>query len=303
MLELRPPWCHQGDDPPDGLQLLPWRLEGFGPEVGSSHALDQWVPGAEFVASRTAEADVEVLRASLGLPPTVTLGLAASWYCRATNLAGLAESSQPSLPTPLESGHHELALRTDAVLAGTVELETALVLLTGLDDGPGRGSLIWSDQWTPTESTRLNTTAVLEGDELRWPIAVVDFRLTLPPEAADALWHVRIDYDATPYDPFSSSVMLEINSCVLEEKFGGDLASIGDAAASAMRVDLLRELCRRFLPEWSRDDYEPGSVGAILRMVTDAAAGGWEGASHALTDSASEFDAALWSCFGDRILA
>lgn len=293
MIELRPGWCHQGDGVPAGLTVQPWRISPDGIPLDSDLALDRWEPSATIEIERAVEVDPDALRSTLGLPMSARFDVAASWYCSSTSLAGTARNG----PALAVDGAGELILRVtlDGAVAGTVDLETCLLLR---DDGRGgpSGRLVWSDNWETAADGR-SRSVILEGDMMRLAIVPVSFDGYLRPEARHALWHIDIDPDAQPEHPFTASVTIQVNADVLDADHGGDLSALSDDVVGAMRVDLLRAVAYRFLPEWEEPDPEVGSLGAVLVELALATAGGWQNARRTIEDRPTEFDAAVRSMF------
>lgn len=295
LTELRPTWCVQGESSPDGLNVAPWQVNGAPLEQFDG---DKWTPGQVVRATRIIEIvdGVDAFRRGLKLPSGTRLGLGVRWYCQATSHAG-THVSGPS-PLPLAETF-EIAVELPAAVAGSVTMETAL-LLGSVDrrtaGGPD-GGVIWADTWSNDD-----VAIELEGDEHRIPVLRVSFKERYE-NASSALWTIEVDHGAVGDDVLSSVCSVVLNEDVLARDFADRLGTIdenrlSDAQVAEIRVDVVRTACRTIeheLEDLDPGDHLPGTIGSIIGGQLIECFGDAATAARELRDDPASFDRRLRS--------
>lgn len=291
MLELLPEWCAAADVVPAGLHLDIWHVVEPAKKPLSSMDGDDWRPGTRVVLTRDVEVDERELRRTLGLSAATAFGVGVRWYCQQANLAGVHDEG----PLPL-SGDGPVVVTLPPAIAGSVEFETMIVLTTATDSDPPLGSLIWSDSWSDRHAGGPREL-VLEGDEFRVPVVIVDFASILSPVGRRALWHIDVDLEAQMDDLAANVVSVQLNKQLLQEQLDGESSRLPGTLMQTIRIDMLRHLCTRFLSEPEPDEPADDTVASLLQGIIAGIGETWPGAANLLGERPSEFDARLWSAF------
>lgn len=301
--ELRPTWCPTDGEVDRLFQFGSW-MTGMGTEALLNDG-DDWRPGQSLFISRDVELRQDLLsvRRDLGLAAGQAIGVAARWSCRATGSAGVHDGG----PEPLALADHvRLEMSIPARIAGSIEIETCLVTSWSTSERPDgaspAGALLWSDGWAVASRDR---TILLEGDEARIPVRTVAFSEWFD-QPSGALWAIDLDTSLELEDRLTNVASVLINRDVLERDFLGpdqmpDASRVHAVAQAGMSVDLIRCLTARLiddLPESDNwQDYEDGSVGAMLNARLLASFGSVDAAVDCFRDNQETFARNLWDSF------
>lgn len=202
-------------------------------------------------------------RSGCGLGPDAELALSVRWSASTSMLRGRAW--QRTVP---DTNGLELDVSFDlpgTELGGSLDLE---MILTVQDAGgsssraaPRRpGSIIWSD----------HTSINLEGDGVRFPLAVGNFADLLYP--ADTAWHLEIgsDLDAAAL----GTILLIVNedrTAVVNALTSASTPSPEQAVIlSFLSADIVRNLVEHAVTDEdfaTTDEHPAGSLGAVLAAV------------------------------------
>lgn len=298
MVELLPVWCADPEEIPIGLELEPWTAAHLVDKAMSDCDGDDWQPGVAVILQRQVSLDPTRLSEALGLPFGTRVGLAARWYCASTSRAGVHTGG----PTPLEQPR-TLRLEVGAAVAGSLTVETYIVVTKEGQDPPLAGATVWCDSWSTRAVPKEERFLLLEGDQLRPRVRVVDFSESRN-EVAGSPFHIHIEEGAALEDPVANVVTIEINRANSSAPMGdgGDdpevEPEIPELLVQTVRVAWLRAVADRFLTEdWKAEDIEEGSIGWLVHDVAMSVAGSWSGARDLLEEAPSMFESALWHAY------
>lgn len=310
-IDLLPSWCLSDESVKSALDLDDWMVDGV---PMSARTGDDWAPGEELTVTRRVTPlgkDPADLRFTLGLGVGQVVGVAARWSCRHTFMGGVHEGG----PFPVRlDGETVLTLNIPADVAGTIELETCLIVIWTTSDRPvgssPDGSILWSDSWQLPIGER---TLLLEGDESRIPVRSLAFVQRFG-QASSALWAIDLDSSISLDDRLPNVVTVLLNEEVTERDFRGvdgkpDVSKIPDATLVGIKVDLLRSLTSILQEEleegyWEnlRDlaDFEDGSVGQAVGLSLIQAFGSTASAVNVYRHDVATFDRELWNLFAPK---
>lgn len=310
-IDLLPSWCLTDESVKSALDLDDWMVDGV---PMSARTGDDWTPGEELTVTRRVTPlgkDPADLRRTLGLGVGQVVGVAARWSCRHTFMGGVHEGG----PFPVRlDGETVLTLNIPADIAGTIELETCLIVIWTTSDRPvgscPDGSILWSDSW---QSPIAERTLLLEGDESRIPVRSLAFDQRFG-RASSALWAIDLDSSISLDDRLPNVVTVLLNEEVTARDFRGvdgrpDVSKIPDATLVGIKVDLLRSLTSILQEEleegnWEnlRDlaDFEDGSVGQAVGLGLIQAFGSTASAVNVYRHDVATFDRELWNLFAPK---
>jgi len=303
VLELRPSWCLDDVTAKELIGLGAWSSADGMPALTRDG--DHWRPGEPVRLQREVQLRLDVvdIRRKLGLRPGAVVGIGSRWTCRRTSEAGTHQGGPE--PLPLTSSMI-LDLEIPPHIAGTVELETCLLVHWTTDDRPPHacpdGAMIWSDGWSVGRPER---TLLLEGDEMRIPVRSVAFS-SYYGTPSGALWAVDLDPSVALDDIMANVVTILLNREVLDRDFkngdgDGDASLIPSASAAGIQVDLLRSLTAALADDldgseqWQ--DMEDGTVGSMLIRHLAESFGGVQAGLDNYREDQPAFTRQLWHRF------
>jgi|GEM_PF-6267548 len=303
-IELRPGWCLADEAVHEAICLGDWIVEDTGQPAFANDG-DDWKPGDSITIVRSVEFKINPLdvRRQLDLAAGQVLGIAARWSCRSTSAAGVHAGG----PTPIPlADNGSLTLDIPAGIAGSIEVETCLVVKWTVDDRPTNacpdGALVWSDGWTNPIRERV---ILLEGAETRIPVRTVSFAERFG-EPSGSLWAIDIDTSIAPDDLLANVVTVLLNRDVMVRDFSDtdgdpDPMQLPPSTFAGISVDLIRVLTAALVEELEGDedwaDLMGGTVGQMLVLRLTEAFGS---VAIALADHERDqaaFSRHLWSRF------
>ncbi|MEJ2866730.1 hypothetical protein WCD74_03080 [Actinomycetospora sp. OC33-EN08] len=248
----------------DVVAAGPWLMATASEFVELSAELPDWDYDSVLRLRRPMRVDGLRARRSTGLGPDSTLVLSVLWSSSSSGLRGRVW--QQVLPADDEM---EVEIAFDLPgdeLGGQLDLETVVTLgYRGIEvesaAAPTRpGSVLWRDV----------RSALLQGDNVLFPLAVADFQQLVYPTGAS--WHLELgqNLDAQAL----GSILLLANK--RREAVVNALTSAGDPSdadrrvLSVVRSDVIRSLIERAIVDDVFDmeeDYPAGSIGALLVAV------------------------------------
>jgi hypothetical protein len=222
--------------------------------------LSNWDYGTNIPISRQLEVDTAGILADCGISPADRIGVDAIWTMPGTPFRGVLFADE-ILTSDGSRVVHVQGVLLGVQIAGTVRIETSIILLAGRQREPitvwRPGSILWKD----------NVDVAVEGGAPRFPIEVVDFRMSGLPE--NAVWHLEWNsYDLE--QPLLGSLRLLINSN--HPRVVDAVSSREDETSriirSAIYFDVARSLVRGALSNdefvANPDVFTSGSVGNAL---------------------------------------
>lgn len=277
-----------------------WLMEG-GTEVPS--LLVDWDPVTPIALYRRIVVAGPAITESCSLAPTTTCSLGCTWESTATRLRGRGTSR----PVDLESEGREVTLDLEVAgrcLGGTLNLRTYLVVLDPHPAGPlgatQPGEIIWTDR----------KRVVLEGDDSRFPVNVVDFS-EVPTLQSGAGW--MLSWQSGDFrEPFGASLRLLVNRGHVDIRDAvetGSDSEAADAIRRSIRIDTARTLVGYGLgsDEFIEDaaGYQEGTVGrAIVDLIVRVFGSLDVGAVRAMRDAQpGEFEARIQAHLMEDLVA
>ncbi|MEE8600782.1 hypothetical protein [Euzebya tangerina] len=292
-VELRPEWCASAVSAPGGAVISGWQVTAPVAKPLEEFDGDDCAPGADIMLMREAVLDERALRREMGLSAAARFGFTARWYCQKANLAGVHDGG-PNPVLVLE----DLTITLPGAVAGSVELETCVVLTAAAQSDPPVGSVIWSDAWSDRHDLG-GRVLVIEGDEFRVPVVLTNFDRSLPPECRAGLWHIDIDIEAEMQDRAANNITIQLNARLIDQRFDGQVGKVPSALLQAMRIDMLRQVAARFLPEPEPQDFDDDTFAALALGIAAGTGGSWSSSARQMLEQPAVFETALWSIFSD----
>jgi len=273
----------------DELSLGGWLTED-GREVPS--LLVDWDPVTQIALHRNLGVSGSAIAESCALEPSTQCVLSCTWEGTATRLRGTGTGQQFNLE---DDRHATIAVDIPGrLLGGALNLRTFLAVVDPRPSGPlgaaRSGEILWADR----------KRVVLEGDDSRFPVNVVDFSdvMTLQSGAGWMLtWQSR-DFE----EPFGASIRLLVNKGQSDVRDAVVTGSQSDAATvirRTIRIDAARTLVGYGLGSdefiEGAADYEEGTVGRAIADLIGRVFGSLDvGAVRAMRDEQpGEFDARI----------
>ena len=242
-------------------------------------------------------------RRQLDLTAGQVLGIAARWSCRATSTAGVHLGGPAPIPL---ADTVSLTLDVPADIAGSIEVETCLVVRWTVDERPTDacpdGALVWSDGWTRPIGER---TILLEGAETRIPVRTVSFEQRFD-KPSGSLWAIDLDTSIEPDDLLANVVTVLLNRDVMVRDFRDadgepDPAQLPPSALAGISVDLVRVLTSALAEELEgNEDWTDLAEGTVGRMLVLRLTEAFGSVATALADHERDqpaFSRGLWNKF------
>ena len=303
-LELRPGWCLSDEAVDDAISLGDWIVADSGRPALANDG-DDWKPGDSITMARSVELKSDPLdaRRQLDLTAGQVLGIAARWSCRATSTAGVHLGGPAPIPL---ADTVSLTLDVPADIAGSIEVETCLVVRWTVDERPTDacpdGALVWSDGWTRPIGER---TILLEGAETRIPVRTVSFEQRFD-KPSGSLWAIDLDTSIEPDDLLANVVTVLLNRDVMVRDFRDadgepDPAQLPPSALAGISVDLVRVLTSALAEELEgNEDWTDLAEGTVGRMLVLRLTEAFGSVATALADHERDqpaFARGLWNRF------
>jgi hypothetical protein len=217
-----------------------------------------WDYATDLLIERTLSVDIDALRTQALLDSGDELRCVIQWTSTSTDLQG------SSVPTILTGGSNELRCSVPGIeVGGILKLRTTVAV--GIGDNDDRnplaarrsGSILWLDDFQ----------LFLEGDASRFPTEALSFKANgLGPQGC--AWRIMVK-TSDLYAPALSAVRVILNK---DHPAYDRLADTTDSAAARLTEQyLLYDVARQLViaalleDEFQSEDYERGSIGAVLR--------------------------------------
>lgn len=246
---------------PQTYTLGPWQRMVAGEAQVLSQEIPGWAPGTPIDLRRSLEIDRKGFLQSAGLPEHTELWINVSWIGSGSKIRTRLRRSG------IDSGItvHDASLPAD-LIGGTVTVETTICLATAGSGTPGIASAPGSI------FVRDRHPIVLEGDSSTFPTRIIDFESHGRPGLAS--WFVRTtpDLDAA----FGGHFRLEINEkdarlvkAIESEKPNNEERAFINGMLGEVGQFLLEYALGMEAELRSRDDFDEGSVGAVLKGLLE----------------------------------
>lgn len=251
----------------DSARLVGWTLVAGGVPVDNPTKIPHWTCYHDLQIAASVAVDLRDLLESTGLPPSASIGVTLLWRSvGGTGLRGAAVS------TPIVDGDQTIFLAIPAGrVAHSLSIEVQIILLArpSANEGTGiavePGSILWSSSWGN------DTTAVLEGDVPRLPVAAVSGQTAPFYGRANSLWFIDVDQSDLHHSVASSMrVLLNRDSPAIQRLLQGS-ADVSHVIKHFLLVDQRRQLLLVATDAESDFDesvaYPAGSIGHAISNV------------------------------------
>lgn len=244
---------------PECVTPSDWLVTASGREpIANPVGIAHWDYATDLLIERTLSVDIDAMRTQALLDSGDELRCVIRWTSTSTDLQGSSD------PVVLTGGSNELCCSVPGIeIGGILKLRTTVAVGIGYNDDRNplaarrSGSILWSDDFQ----------LFLEGDATRFPTEALSFKANgLGPEGC--AWRIVVK-TSDLYVPALSAVRVILNK---DHPAYNRLADTTDSAAATLTQQyLLYDVARQLViaalleDEFQSEDYERGSIGAVLR--------------------------------------
>lgn len=243
--------------PEDAIASTPWMVTPVGSSaIADPEVLENWQYATDLDVEKTVSVDLPKVLDSIGLGPDDELRIL---LVASTSKTGIQRSSEV---LPLQNGENSLGLRlVGSDCGGAARLR--ILITSGAVSNTSRlaprraGSVLWSEEWR----------VFLEGDQSRFPTEIVSFA-NHPSAPAGAAWALEVDTsDLAAPAPGCVRLLLNSDHPVYSRLTSEPTSPEAVRTREFMRFDTARQLVSAAMTseEFGPDEFEEGSLGAILR--------------------------------------